>query len=302
MGACAGPDMFCKLPVTRRAERFRMSEDVMTWTVANDPSHMGAALGGSSDPVTAEPERSESNWHRIVLIDDEEGARSELASFLRMHGYAVECHRSSPDLRTQLSRGEADVLILDTLLEQEDGLSLIRWLGSRPGRPGIMVLSNDADETDKVLALELGADDHLAKPCSQRELLARVRALIRRRSAVPETIIAPQPDAVTSADAVTFAHWRLNLVQRTLIDDGGQEQSLSNAEFGVLVVLVENPRRTVSREDILEATSASAASDRNARAIDIQVSRLRRRLERDEEIIRTIRGRGYMFLPEVRPA
>jgi two-component system OmpR family response regulator len=194
-----------------------------------------------------------------------------------------------------LEKGTVDLVILDVMLQHEDGFSLCRRLRAASSVPVIM-LTALADHTDRVVGLELGADDYLTKPFDQRELLARVKAVLRR---VGASAFNPKSDA--ARPVLCFAGWRLDTVRRELRSADDSLVVLSGGEFDLLVTFLEHPRRTLSREQLIDLARGSMhiAFDRS---IDVQVSRLRYKLEQDPRnpsLIRTIRNAGYIFLPEV---
>jgi two-component system OmpR family response regulator len=191
-------------------------------------------------------------------------------------------------MRRFIETQRPDLVILDVMMPGEDGLSAARRLVTEGGPPVIM-LSALGSDTDRIIGLEVGADDYLPKPCNPRELLARVRAVLRRRAA-PE-----RPDSA-EATRVEFAGWRLDLVRRELRDPAGTFISLSDGEFALLRTFVEHPQRVLSRDQLLDITRGRNVEVYD-RAIDSQISRLRRKLNEraDTELIRTVRNEGYML-------
>jgi two-component system OmpR family response regulator len=177
----------------------------------------------------------------------------------------------------------------------EDGLSICRRLTAQPGGPAIIMLSAMGEDTDRIVGLELGADDYLPKPCNPRELLARIRAVLRRRA-------EPQPSLEDGLSATChFAGWKLDLVRRELRSPEGVVVNLSSGEFSLLRAFVERPQRILTRDQLLDM-ARGRDSDAYDRAIDVQISRLRRKLDDGSnggELIRTIRSEGYMFVPKV---
>jgi two-component system OmpR family response regulator len=183
--------------------------------------------------------------------------------------------------------------VLDIMLPGEDGLAICRRLSAADG-PAIIMLSAMGEETDRIVGLELGADDYLPKPCNPRELLARVRAVLRRRH-------EPRVSDERLAAACEFAGWRLDLVRHELRSPQGVVVNLSSGEFSLLRAFVERPQRVLTRDQLLEF-ARGPQSDAFDRAIDVQISRLRRKLEDGgggQELIRTVRNEGYMFMPKV---
>ncbi len=229
---------------------------------------------------------------RIVVVDDDPGIRDVVHEFLTRHGYEVETAADSGELTRALARGPVDLVVLDVMLPGEDGLAICRRLAAGSG-PAVIMLSAMGEETDRIVGLELGADDYLPKPCNPRELLARVRAVLRRRGE------ASRPDDDLGAQC-EFAGWRLDLVRRELRSPEGVVVNLSGGEFSLLRTFVERPQRVLTRDQLLEF-ARGPDSDAYDRAIDVQISRLRRKLDNGggSELIRTVRNEGYMFIPKV---
>lgn len=228
---------------------------------------------------------------RILVVDDDPSLRSLTGTFLETHGYEVFEADGGAAMRAVLEREPIDLVILDVMMPGEDGLSLARSLTSH-SEVAIIFVSALGGETDRIIGLEVGADDYVAKPASPRELLARVRAVLRRRR-------GSEPAAGKDA-AYHFDGWRLDLARRVLHDPRKIVISLSDGEFSLLRVFVERPRRVLNRDQLLEL-SRGPESDSFDRAIDTQVSRLRRKLAARSagDLIRTVRSEGYMFLPSV---
>ena len=231
----------------------------------------------------------------LLLVDDDEDILSLLTAFFRKHGYTASVAEDGNAMFAVLEKHTIDLIILDVMLQHEDGFSLCQRLRTTSAIPVIM-LTAVADDTGRVVGLELGADDYLTKPFDQRELLARVQAVLRRASAAA---VAPQHDA--TRPMLCFAGWRLDVVKRELRSGDNTLVLLSGAEFDLLLAFAEHPRRVLTRDELIDLAPGSAhvAYDRD---IDVQVNRLRHKLERDSanpSIIRTIRSSGYIFLPEV---
>ncbi len=228
----------------------------------------------------------------ILVVDDDSGIRDVLAESLTAYGYRVFTAPDAAGMDTILAREAIDLIILDLMMPGEDGLSVCRRLAVGPAPP-IIVLSALGDEADRIVGLELGADHYLAKPCSPRELLAHVRAVLRR-SGTGISLPNEPPRQVR-----TFLGWRIDLDAHDLFDSEGVLVHLSDGEFAVLRAFIERPRRVLSREELLDA-ARGPDSEAFDRAIDVQVSRLRRKLRAgDGDIIRTVRNEGYMFVPKV---
>ncbi|MCJ8159082.1 response regulator [Sphingomonas sp. LaA6.9] len=241
--------------------------------------------------VTLNADEQEPGQLSILVVDDDPSLRSLVRDFLVAQGYAVHEAEDGPSMRRVMAQSEVHIVILDVMMPGEDGLSIARSLAQQ-GDVGVIMVSALGSETDRIIGLEVGADDYLPKPISPRELLARIRALQRRRR--------PSSGAQSGTAQFCFEGWRLDPIRRVLRDPGGVIISLSEGEFGLLLTLVERPQRVLSRDQLLEL-SRGQDSEAFDRAIDTQVSRLRRKLatRMRGEIIRTIRSEGYMFLPPV---
>ena len=234
------------------------------------------------------------NSTHILVVDDHSEIRDLLKRFLEQHGLRVSCARDGKEMKRLLEEREFDLLVLDLMMPGEDGLTLCRELRVKSNLP-IIMLTAMGEETDRIIGLEMGADDYLAKPFNPRELLARIKAVMRRTQA--ET----QPAAETQTRDLRFDRWLLDVNRRELVDEDGVGLSLSTAEFDLLKVFLERPQRVLSRDQLLDLARGREAVAFD-RAIDTLVSRLRRKLERDPknpELIKTIWGGGYMFSADV---
>ncbi|WOI57880.1 response regulator transcription factor [Palleronia sp. LCG004] len=232
----------------------------------------------------------------IAVVDDHREIRELIGQYLKKQGYRVSTAEGGTALRRLLDTGAPDLVVLDIMMPGEDGLTLCRTIRSRPG-PSIPIifLTARTEETDRVIGLELGADDYIVKPFSSRELVARIKAVLRRSNSLP-----PQR-VVRRASAIRFDRWVLDFGRRELQGDDGIGVPLSTAEFRLLNVFVERPGIVLSRDQLLDLTVGREAEPFD-RSIDNQVSRLRRKVERDPKnpvIIQTHRGGGYSFMPEV---
>ncbi|MFT4053678.1 MAG: response regulator [Novosphingobium sp.] len=246
---------------------------------------------------------------RILIVDDDEGIRSLIGDFLAKHGYDTTTAADPVEMRKLLASESFDLIVLDVMMPREDGLTALRQLG--PDAPPVIMLSAVGSDVDRIVGLEMGADDYLAKPCNPRELLARIRTVLRRRavngSAAPAEVSVSRPVEVDSGDCLHFAGWRMDLGLRLLFDPTNALISLSDGEFRLLRAFAEHPRRVLTRDQLLD-WSRGEDSDHYDRAIDVQLSRLRRKLSDGEggsDIIRTVRNEGYLFVPAVvddRPA
>ena len=229
----------------------------------------------------------------ILVVDDHADIRDLLKRFLEQHGYRVSCARDGREMKRLLEHSSIELIVLDLMLPGEDGLSLCRDLRTRSQLPVIM-LTAMGEDMDRIIGLEMGADDYLAKPFNPRELLARIKAVLRR--AHPNH---SEPEPATRN--YRFAQWQLDTARRELIDSQGLSISLSTAEFDLLHVFLHRPQRVLSRDQLLDLARGREAQAFD-RAIDTLVSRLRRKLEPDAknpEIIKTVWGGGYMLACEV---
>ena len=231
----------------------------------------------------------------ILLVDDDEDIRSLLTRFFTKHSHAVTVAANGAAMFAALEKQAVDLVILDVMLHQEDGFSLCRQLRAKSSIPVIM-LTAMADHTDRVVGLELGADDYLTKPFDQRELLARVKAVLRRTAEK-----AAAPARSEARPVLKFGGWRLNVVRRELRSLDNTLVLLSGGEFDLLLAFAEHAQRVLTRDQLIDLARSSShvAYDRS---IDVQVSRLRHKLEVDPKnpsLIRTVRNGGYIFSPAV---
>ena len=237
---------------------------------------------------------------RIIVVDDDTSIRDALAEYLGSHGYAMRTAAGAAACDVLLAEAPANLLVIDVMMPGEDGLSLCRRVAPS-GTPILMLSALDA-VTDRIVGLEVGAWDYLAKPFEPRELLARVRALLRRqRHGAPATShVAGHAASEAPRDAVAFAGWWLSPDERRLRDPLGRAVVLSEGDHALLAAFVRRPGRILSRDQLLDIARGIDAASYD-RAIDIAVSRLRRKLaEADPEpLIETVRGAGYRFLPAV---
>ena len=234
----------------------------------------------------------------ILVVDDEPDARSELEDYLTYNGYRVSTAEGGPTMRDVLENQGVDLVILDLMMPGEDGLTLTDYLRKRSD-VGIIILTGKPDSVDQIVGLELGADDYLSKPCDLRQMLARVRSVLRRRQMAAE---AESGSKQVSGDAVlAFEGFTIHTSRRHLSDAGGEDIPLTTAEYDLLLAFVENAGGALTRDILLDITRSRELSPFD-RSIDILVSRLRKKLEPDSkqpEVIKTIRGIGYMFTPQV---
>lgn len=236
---------------------------------------------------------TEARGARILMVDDDPGIRDVVSDFLTRHGYVVETAADAQQMEKVLAKEPVDLVVLDVMLPGEDGLAICRRL-SKPDGPAIIMLSAMGEETDRIVGLELGADDYLPKPCNPRELLARIRAVLRRRQ-------EPRSHDEGIGAGCEFSGWRLDLVRRELRTPDGVVVNLSSGEFSLLRAFVERPQRVLTRDQLLDY-ARGPDTEAYDRAIDVQISRLRKKLEDGaggQELIRTIRNEGYMFTAKV---
>ncbi|UWQ90378.1 response regulator [Rhodobacteraceae bacterium M382] len=232
----------------------------------------------------------------ILVVDDHREIRDAVTRYLEKNGMRATSARDAVEMDAKLKVGQFDLIVLDVMMPGEDGLSICRRLTAERGPPILMLTALDED-TDRIVGLEIGADDYLSKPFNPRELLARIKAILRR---------SERPARVASTLAslrVRFGSWVLDTDQRRLIHDDGHEVSLTTAEFKLLTVMLERPRFVLSREQLLDLTSGRTGQVFD-RTIDNQVSRLRHKIEADPArptIIATVRGGGYSLSVDVRP-
>ncbi len=231
----------------------------------------------------------------ILVVDDDPGMRTLLMQLLHKNGFHVLAAADHVEMQDHLDRSDIDLVLLDVMLPGRSGFDLCRdlRLSTHRGLPLIMI-SARGDEADRVAGLELGADDYIAKPFGQSELLARVRAALRRAQ------ISDAGAAAPATDGRRFAGWTVNLRRREVFAPSGAIIDLSGAEYDLLISLLDNPQQVIGRERLLELSRARLAGSSD-RSIDVLVSRLRRKLCGDDtiELIRTVRGVGYMFVVAV---
>lgn len=235
-----------------------------------------------------------SDGEKILVVDDDARLRSLLERYLTEQGYRVRSVESVAQMERILQREHYNLLVLDLMLPDEDGLSACRRLRASGNRIPVIMLTARGDESSRIEGLELGADDYLAKPFNPRELLARIRAVLRRL----ENDVPGAP--TTSEQEVTFGEYRLSLSTRELHKGDDSPYMLTTGEFAVLKVLVQHPRETLSRDKLMNL-ARGREWDALERSIDVQISRLRRVIEPDPSrprYIQTVWGAGYVFVPD----
>jgi len=230
---------------------------------------------------------------QILVVDDDLGIRTGIVDYLRKNGLRAVAAADGREMFAQLDTSTFDLVVLDIMMPGDDGLVLCRTLraGKHKHVPVVLLTARD-DETDRIIGLEMGADDYVTKPFSPRELLARINAVIRRTRALP-----PNLRVTESSDSIAFGRWRLDTTARHLLDEDGTVVSLSGAEFRLLRVFLDHPQRVLSRDQLLNLTQGRDA-ELFDRSIDLLVSRLRQRLQdgaREQSYIKTVRSEGYVF-------
>lgn len=237
------------------------------------------------DPVAMDPE------HHILIVDDNKDIRDLLGRFLRKHEFKVTTARDGYEMRECLNAQAVDLVVLDLMLPGDDGLKLCRELRAKSAIPVIM-LTAMGEETDRIVGLEMGADDYVAKPFNPRELLARIKAVLRRTGAA-----GAHPDQPhTGGRILGFSGWTIDLVRRELRSPDGALVELTTGEYDLLLAFAEHPQRVLTRDQLLDITR-SRATPAFDRTIDVQVSRLRRKIETGNSppMVKTVRGMGYVF-------
>ena len=246
-------------------------------------SALGAVSGGKA--MTEKP--------RVVVVDDEADIRETVGDYLSMHGFEVSAAENALAMRKLIERQPVDVAILDVNMPGEDGLSLARFL-RETSDVGIVMLTAAGETVDRIVGLEMGADDYLAKPFDLRELMARVKAVQRRRDSAGKIAVISSDGTET---VVRFGECLLNLDGHKLFDKDGAEIQITAMEFDLLKVFAEHPNRVLNRDQLLEFAH-NRGWEPFDRSIDIRVMRLRRKIEADPakpQVIKTVRGVGYMF-------
>ena len=233
------------------------------------------------------------NIDHILIVDDDRGIRELLAAYLEKNGMRVSLAANGRQMRAALEQGEPDLIVLDLMLPGEDGLLLCRELRAGKHRTvPVLMLTALSEEADRIVGLEMGADDYLSKPFASRELLARIRAVLRRARMLPKNM-----QVTEAAHALGFGDWRLDTVARHLLDADGTMVALSGAEYRLLRVFLDHPQRVLTRDQLLNLTQGRQA-DPFDRSIDLLVSRLRQTLKdvaREPRYIKTLRSEGYVF-------
>ncbi|MHB1121825.1 MAG: response regulator [Ramlibacter sp.] len=226
----------------------------------------------------------------ILIVDDDSEIRTLLGRYLEKNGLRTSAVADGRAMWQALDRAAFDLIVLDLMLPGDDGLTLCRTLRARSDIPVIMLTAR-GEETDRIVGLEMGADDYLPKPFSARELLARIKVILRRTRSLPPNL-RPQEER-----DIRFGGWTLDTVQRQLVSPEGVVSPIGGAEYRLLRIFLGHPNRVLTRDQLMEMTQGREA-DALDRSIDVQVSRLRRRLgdgSRDAAMIKTVRGEGYVL-------
>ena len=229
----------------------------------------------------------------ILIIDDDREIRDLLAKFLERNGMRVSAARDGREARRVWTQGHYALVVLDLMLPGEGGFEIARWLRSQTDIP-IVMLTAMGDETDRIIGLELGADDYVSKPFNPRELLARIRAVLRRSNGREEK-------AELDTRKLCFSGWTVEPARRRLLDPDGVEVTLTGGEYDLLIALLERANRVLTRDMLLDLLRGRQAGPFD-RAIDVAISRLRRKLEdggRHAQVIKTVRGGGYVLASDV---
>jgi two-component system OmpR family response regulator len=235
-----------------------------------------------------------STLDHVLVVDDDREIRTLLSEYLTRNGYRVSTAADGKAMWSALDSSHPDIIVLDVMLPGHDGLTLCRDLRARSSIP-IIMLTARGEETDRIVGLEMGADDYLAKPFNPRELLARIKSVLRRSRSLPENSAAAEPHTIE------FAGWTLDLAARHLVSPQRVVVPLSGVEYKLLRAFLAHPNRVLTRDQLIDLMLSRDASPFD-RAIDVQVSRLRQRLQDDAKqprLIKTVRGEGYVFSAEV---
>ena len=230
----------------------------------------------------------------ILIVDDDPEIRQLLVDYLVRNGFDAVPARSGREMAQALERHAIDLVVLDLMLPDTDGLVLCRDLRARSDTP-VLMLTARGEEADRIVGIEMGADDYLVKPFSPRELLARIKGILRRTRALPPNL---KPDAQR---CLAFAGWKLDTATRVLTGSDGVATPLSGAEYRLLRILLDHPNRVLNRDQLVELIHGREAEPYD-RAIDVQISRLRQRLQddgREARLIKTVRGEGYLLAAAV---
>ncbi len=232
----------------------------------------------------------------ILVVDDDRGIRDLLGKFLRQHGFQTSLAKNGQEMKSILTHHVIDLIILDIMMPGDDGLTLCRYMRAYSNIP-IIMLTAISEDVDRILGLEMGADDYLSKPFNPRELLARIKAILRRSQRKSELLNAHSE----LQEVYEFAGWRMDAGERRLVSSDEMEITLSSGEFDLMLALLQRPQQVLSRDRLLDLTKNRAAGPFD-RSIDIQISRLRHKIEKNHkkpQLIKTVRGGGYVLAVKV---
>lgn len=233
------------------------------------------------------------NINHVLIVDDDREIRELVGNYLQKNGLRTTVAADGRQMRAFLETNQVDLIVLDIMMPGDDGLQLCRELrGGKHKATPVLMLTARTDETDRIIGLEMGADDYLVKPFAARELLARINAVLRRTRMLPPNLLVTE-----SGRLLRFGRWRLDTTARHLLDDDDTLVALSGAEYRLLRVFLDHPQRVLSRDHLLNLTQGREA-DLFDRSIDLLVSRLRQRLlddAREQAYIKTVRSEGYVF-------
>lgn len=231
----------------------------------------------------------------ILVVDDDAGIRDLLGKFLQKHGFETKLAKNGDDMWQVIENSQLDLIILDIMMPGKDGITLCKTIRQDSQIP-ILMLTAMSEDVDRIIGLEMGADDYLGKPFNPRELLARIKAVLRRSQTMP--VSTPQKKSTTE---YVFCGWRLNKIERRLFSPDAVEISLSTGEYNLLLAFLDRPQQVLSRDQLLDLTRHRPAGPYD-RSIDIQISRLRNKIELNQKapkIIKTVRGGGYVLSTEI---
>lgn len=249
---------------------------------------------------------SETSHQHILVVDDDPGIREMVRDYLEEEGFSVSVVGTVSDMRLEIQENTPNLILLDLVLPDEDGLTVARELRSRSG-VGIIIITGKDEPIDRVVGLELGADDYVTKPFHLRELLARIRSVLRRSPSgaegapAPQDVVAADKPVLTSGAFADFDGWRLDLSGRRLIQPDSTPLDLGSVEFRLMELFVKRPNEVLDRDTLLHLIYNREWRPFD-RSIDVQMARLRKKIERDPkvpEVLKTVRGTGYIFTPKV---
>ncbi len=268
-------------------------------TSAPHSADAGAGYDRRAEPMVPSNEPATAAPTPLLIVDDEPELRGLLAEYFGRHGFAVRAASGAAEARALIAEQRPALALLDINMPGENGLSLARWLREAHAGVAIVMLTTASEPVDRIVGLELGADDYVGKPFELRELLARVRAVLRRTAAPPLAQAVALPAATEPTRRVPFGSLWLDLDQRKLLAADGREVEITAAEFDLLALFARHPNRPLSRDQIMEQAH-NRGWDVFDRSIDLRVMRLRRKIERNPdkpEVLKTVRNVGYVYVP-----